>query len=173
MTTRHAASVVLAGALASLAAGCASGGASDTADGPAPASCAAAPRLEGARLAAAFDSLHALAVRGRPAEDLVLAAHDTKPRLANADEVERLLERNFPRALRGRTAVGGVQVTALIDASGKVSEVRLMRGSDIEDLNRATLTVMRGMRFRPASREGCPVPFFTVLPVNWSTVRSR
>ena len=172
MTLRRTASVVLAGALASLA-GCASGGSSDTADGPAPATCAAAPQLEGARLAAAFDSLHALATRGRPQKELVLAPHDRKPRLLNAGAVQQLLATLYPPALRDAGLGGQTEVAFLVDTRGEVSSVVLVRSSRYHDLDLATISVVKGMRFRPAAEDGCPVPYFSLVPISWTLERGR
>lgn len=112
-------------------------------------------------------------MRGRAANGLVLAPHDRKPRLDNAAEVQQLLARLYPPALRDAGVTGRSEVAALIDTAGTVRRVLPVRGSAHEELDRATATVVRAMRFRPARQGSCPVPFFASLPVTWTLERSR
>lgn len=165
MTFLRTASVVLAGALALLAAGCASAG--GAAPGSRSAACAPAAAPEAASLAAAFDSLHALRLRGRSAGELVLAPHDSKPQLTNPIEVRSLFMKRYPPALRDAGVGGTVEVSLLVDASGVPTDVRVVRGSGHPDLDRATVEVQRGLRFRPARQGRCPVPFFMGMTHTW------
>lgn len=168
MTTRP---VLLAGTLAVLAAGCASAGGSTA---PATsAACASAGASDDVGLAAAFDSLHALRLRGRAAEDLVLAPHDHEPQLANPREMRRLLETMYPPTLRDAGAGGSTEVAMLVDATGSVRNVLLVRGSGHGELDQASIAVVKAMRFRPARQGSCPVPFFSSFPVGWHLERSR
>lgn len=171
MTSRFAPARALVGALALLAAGCASAG--GAASGSRSAACAPAATPDSASLAAAFDSLHALRQRGRSAGELVLAAHDSKPQLANPGEVRKLFMRLYPPALRDAGVGGTAEVSMLVDASGIPREARVVRGSGHPELDRATLDVERGMRFRPARQGSCPVPFFMVMTHTWTVEASR
>lgn len=171
MTLRSVRLPALWGALVVLA-GCASGSGA-SAGGPAPTACAAAPQLEGVRLAAAFDSLHVLAMRGRSQKELVLAPHDRKPRLLNPGAIQQLLATSYPRALRDAGLGGQTEVAMLVDARGEVSRVLLVRSSLHGDLDAATINVVKEMRFRPAARGGCPVPFFSLVPITWTLERGR
>ncbi len=174
MASKHFLAPALAGALALLAAGCAaSAGASGS--GPAtPASCAAAARPpDDVSLAAAFDSLHALRLRGRSVNGLVLAPHDRKPRLDNPGEVQQLLGRLYPPALRASGVTGRTEVAALIDTAGIVRRVLLVRGSTYDEFDRAASTAVRAMRFRPARQGSCAVPYFASLPITWTLQRTR
>ncbi len=164
-------SLALAGALTLLAA-CAS--AAGPASGSPPPSCAsAALPADDAGLAAAFDSLHTLRVRGRAADSLVLTPYDTPPRLDNRSEVARLFKTLYPGALRDAGVGGTAEVAALIDTSGTMGNIRLVRGSTYHELDLATYTVVRGMRFRPARQGGCPVPYFMSVPITWEMERAQ
>lgn len=175
MTSRPAFPLVLSGVLAVLAAGCASSGGAAAAAAPAPsAACAsAATPPDDARLAAAFDSLHTLAMRGRAPGELVLAPHDRKPRIDNAGEVRNLLATLYPPALRDAKIGGTTRMALLVDASGTVRNVLLVRGSAHDELDRASIAVARSLRFRPARQGSCPVPFFMVIPITWTIEESR
>lgn len=171
MTLGPTPALALAGALALLAAGCASAGGSTAP--AASAACASAGASDDASLAAAFDSLHALRLRGRAAEDLVLAPHDRKPQLANPREMRRHLETMYPPMLRDAGAGGSSEVAMLVDATGAVRNVLLVRGSGHGELDQASITVVKAMRFRPARQGSCAVPFFSSFPVNWHLEKSR
>ncbi|MET0397530.1 MAG: energy transducer TonB [Longimicrobiaceae bacterium] len=163
--------LALSGALAVLVAGCASAGAAGSAPAPT-ASAACAPALDDARLAAAFDSLHALRQSRRRANDLVLVPSDREPQLQNASEVQRLLVTLYPAALRSTGVTGRTEVALLIDESGTVRDARLVGGSTHPDFDQPALLVSRGMRFRPARKGRCPVPFFATIPISWVLIRN-
>lgn len=175
MTSRLALPLALCGALSVLAAGCASAGgaASGSASAPSAACASAAMPPDPASQAAAFDSLHKLLVGGRLPRDLVLAPHDRKPQLDNFAEIQELFRTTYPPALRDAGVQGSAQVAALLDARGAVRDVKLVRSSMYNELDAATVAVVRRMRFRPARQGGCPVPFFMSLPVSWTLERGR
>ena len=162
----------LSGALAVLVAGCASGGGAGSGSAPS-AACASAAAPVSASLAPAFDSLFALRQRGRSVGELVLAPHDVKPRLANADEVGHLLKTLYPPTLRNTGAGGTTEVAILLDASGTTRHARVVRSSPFPALDTATVSVARAMRFRPARQGSCPVPYFTSVPVTWTLESAR
>jgi len=167
MTSRLTLLLAFTGALAVLAAGCASAGGAASGSAAAP-SAACDSVANPASLAAAFDSLHTLAMRGRAPADLVLAPHDRKPQLDNRGEVRNLLATSYPPALADAEIGGITHVSVLVDAAGTVRNVLLVRGSAHDELDRASIAVARGMKFRPARRGSCPVPFFTVIPITWT-----
>jgi TonB family protein len=173
MTLRLAGPFALAGAAALLALGCASPGAAASGSA-APAACApaAAPSDE-AGLLAAFDSLHALRQGGRPAKRLLLAPYSRRPQLDNPQEVQQLMPRLYPPALRAARVTGRSEVAALIDASGTILTARAVHRSVHDDFDRAAVTAVQAMRFRPARRGGCPVPFFASIPITWTLGRGR
>ena len=164
MTSRPALTLALLAVLA----GCASARGAG-----ASAACASAAAPDPARLVAAFDSLHALALRGRAPIDLVLAPHDRKPQLDNPGEVQQLFMKLYPPALRDAGVGGTTALALLVDATGNVGEVRLVRGSGHDELDRASMTVVRSMRWRPARQGSCPVPFYMGMPITWSLEYSR
>lgn len=138
---------------------------------PSAACASAATPPDPASLATAFDSLHTLAMRGRAPAELVLAPHDRKPQLDNPGEVRNLLATLYPPALRDAQIGGTTRMAILLDAAGTVRNVLLVRGSAHDELDRASIAVARGMRFRPARQGSCPVPFFAVIPVTWTLER--
>ena len=170
MTSRLVLPLALPGVFALLAAGCASAGGAASGSAPAPSAACASVAMppDQESLAVAFDSLHKLAMRGRAPADLVLAPHDRKPQIDNRGEVRNLLATSYPPALRDAEIGGITHVSVLVDAAGTVRNVLLVRGSAHDELDRASIAVARGMKFRPARQGSCPVPFFTVIPITWT-----
>jgi protein TonB len=81
--------------------------------------------------------------------------------------------RLYPPALRDAGVGGTTEVSMLVDATGIPRDVRVVRGSSHPDLDRATIAVERGMRFRPARQGSCPVPFFMVMTHTWGVETTR
>lgn len=92
-----------------------------------------------------------------------------KPELKNRAEVERELERSYPRILK-ESGIGGVpQVLFYIDEKGTVLETRLARSSGYEALDAAALAVGRMMVFRPALNHDREVAVWVTFPVRFES----
>lgn len=75
----------------------------------------------------------------------------------------------YPRAAvrRGIENVTTI-VRVQIDTSGRVTHASLVRSCGREDMDRSALgTIERSWRFRPATRNGAPVPASTTVRVHW------
>ncbi|HLE57765.1 MAG TPA: energy transducer TonB [Rhodothermia bacterium] len=91
------------------------------------------------------------------------------PRLLNADEVGRSLERNYPPLLRDAGIGGNVNVWFFIDEDGKVLKKQLAQSSGYPALDDAGLNVADLMRFSPAQNRDKKVQVWVSLPIKFST----
>ena len=91
------------------------------------------------------------------------------PRLLNAAEVQRQLERRYPAILRDAGIGGTVSVWLRIDERGGVLETRIERTSGYEAFDEAALGVARSMRFSPAWNRDRRVPVWVAVPVRFDT----
>ncbi len=158
--------------LSALVGACAPGGRTPSATVP-DVTCTAAgsERLpDGRTLLQAYDSLHVLARVLKP-EQLILLPHTIKPSLANRNQVQQLLGSMYPPALRDAGIQGNTSASVLINTDGTPIHVQVVRSSRYSEMDQATLTVIRSMRFEPAKNGQCPVPFFTVIPFSWTLER--
>jgi periplasmic protein TonB len=73
-----------------------------------------------------------------------------RPRLLNARDVARALERFYPALLRDAGIGGTVVVWFYIDTEGRVRATRINQSSGFEALDRAALQVADRMEFSPA-----------------------
>jgi len=126
---------------------------------------AAAQRAPSADSAAAVDTLPTSA-RVVDEKDLT-----TKPQLANRSAIVRLLQRNYPDALREQGKTGNVTVAMVIDPAGVPHAVRVTGSSGIPQFDEASLRVTRAMRFSPPLLNGTPVWVRVQVPVEFSLVR--
>ncbi|HEX7118019.1 MAG TPA: energy transducer TonB [Longimicrobiales bacterium] len=92
------------------------------------------------------------------------------PRLLNASEVERVLERLYPAVLRDAGIGGTVRVRLWVDETGGVVRAEIAGTSGYEAMDRAALAVVDRMRLSPALNQGRPVRVQVELPL---TFRSR
>lgn len=72
---------------------------------------------------------------------------------------------NYPRRAMQRRETGTVRVQVQVGADGRPVDVSLLESSASRDLDRAALDAVRRWRFRPATREGQPVPATVVVPI--------
>lgn len=75
---------------------------------------------------------------------------EIRPKLQNADQLRRLVERLYPRHLRQAGIGGEVEVIAVIDTLGSVVSVRIGRSSGYEGLDQVGLAIVRQLRYSPA-----------------------
>jgi protein TonB len=72
----------------------------------------------------------------------------------------------YPAAARDAGVQGVVRMLALVDTSGAVTDVRIMRG--IAELDSAAVAVALGMRFRPFVHDGRRVGAWVRIPVTFT-----
>jgi len=76
--------------------------------------------------------------------------YDVAPRLLNRDEVEKLVVRYYPPALRSAGIGGTVLVWAYVDESGRVTRTLVKASSGYQDMDAAAMRVVDAMQFKPA-----------------------
>jgi periplasmic protein TonB len=89
-------------------------------------------------------------------------------RLANREEVSRMLREHYPPHLRHGGYGGTVVVSVLVDESGRPRDARVARASGIPELNAAALRVAGGMRFTPEQHLGRVVAVRVEVPLAFS-----
>jgi TonB family protein len=89
------------------------------------------------------------------------------PRLRNAAEVQRALERAYPPALRDAGLGGTVNLMVHIDAEGTVLEARVGQSSGYEPLDAAALSLSDMMRFSPAMNRDIFVAVWIQIPLTF------
>jgi TonB family protein len=94
-------------------------------------------------------ALSALPVRGAPPDDAA-------PRLANAADVARILERAYSATLRGARAAGHAHARVFVNDSGAVDSVAFVALSGVDPFDQAAASAARAARFQPAVRDGAP-----------------
>jgi periplasmic protein TonB len=91
------------------------------------------------------------------------------PELKNRAEVERELERRYPRILKESGIGGAPAVLFYIDEAGTVEETRLAQSSGYPALDEAALAVGRIMRFSPALNQDRKVAVWVTFPVRFES----
>lgn len=90
-----------------------------------------------------------------------------KPRLTNEAEVTRTLIREYPPILRDAGIGGTVEIWLFIDATGKVENTKVNKGSGYAQLDEAALKVGAVMEFTPAQNRDQKVPVWVSIPVTF------
>ncbi|HEX8097006.1 MAG TPA: energy transducer TonB [Pyrinomonadaceae bacterium] len=112
--------------------------------------------------------MRALAV-GQPAPLIEEAPDDAKSASAQGLKLPlpyRRLRPAYPETARLAEAEATVDVEVDIDAEGEVSRVEVVRWAGF-GLDDATVNTVRQMHFRPAMRDGTPVPMRVLLRYNF------
>ena len=79
----------------------------------------------------------------------------------------RMVEPFYPIALKHGGITGRVRVTALVDEMGRVQDAQVESATDIA-FSAAALEAVRKWRFKPALRDGVPVPIRVSVPLSCS-----
>ncbi len=74
----------------------------------------------------------------------------------------------FPRALRGRDA-GAVVISTVLNVDGRPTQPVLVSNTGPTTLVCATLVRLHEWRFKPATKDGAPVPVFFNLTMNFNS----
>ncbi len=96
--------------------------------------------------------------------------YTVRPDLVNEREVQRALEREYPRTLRDAGIGGTTTVNFFIDTEGEVQRSLVASSSDHEVLDSAALRVARVFRFTPALNLDELVPVWIAIPITFGTV---
>ncbi|MEX0892939.1 MAG: M56 family metallopeptidase, partial [Gemmatimonadota bacterium] len=96
-----------------------------------------------------------------------LTAYTTAPRMANPEEVEKLIETSYPPMLLNAGMGGQVDVSLYVGRDGRVEQMQLKKSSGYEALDKAAMKVAGGIRFEPAEKDGEPVAAWVSLPIRF------
>ncbi len=94
-----------------------------------------------------------------------MSAVERRPSFVDRAEVARLVEASYPGDLRDARIAGTVTVRLVVDARGRPLAPRVAEPSGNEQIDRAGVEAVRGMRFVPAELGGAPHPVWVNLPV--------
>lgn len=89
----------------------------------------------------------------------------TRPRVRNAAEVARALERNYPPLLRDAGINGAVDVLLWLDEEGRIVRTSVGRSSGFPAMDAAALAVADVMQLTPAFNRGRAVKVVVSLPI--------
>ena len=90
-----------------------------------------------------------------------------QPRLLNVDAIRRILEREYPPALRDAGIGGTVHVWFFLDEAGRIVDTRIDRSSGYSDLDAAALRVADRMEFSPAEDRDRRVAVWVSVPITF------
>lgn len=79
----------------------------------------------------------------------------------------------YPAQARRRNQQGVVMVEVRLDAQGGLREIRLLRSSGVESLDRSAMDAVSAWRFRPETLNGQPVPSRVHIPIEFALSASR
>lgn len=94
---------------------------------------------------------------------------DILPALTNKQEVQRLLEREYPPLLRDAGIGGTVTVWFFIDETGGVVKTQVHTSSGHSALDDAALRIANQYEFSPATHEGEAVPVWVSLGITFES----
>ncbi|HEV2148313.1 MAG TPA: TonB family protein [Longimicrobiaceae bacterium] len=95
-----------------------------------------------------------------------------RPALANAAEMQRVLQRLYPTLLREAGIAGQTQLQLVIDAQGRVEPGSVTVVSTThEGFSDASVKAAERFRFRPAKVGGRGVRVMITLPITWTLER--
>lgn len=90
---------------------------------------------------------------------------------ASAPVLERSPHPRYPARAQRRGESGEVVLSIDVDARGRVARASVASSSGSKDLDRAALDAVRRWRFRPAMRDGRPVPATVTVPIAFDASR--
>lgn len=92
-----------------------------------------------------------------------------KPELKNADDIRKMLEKNYPTLLRDAGIGGTVLLWVFIDQEGVVQRTLVKTTSGYVAFDEAALTVAPEMKFSPALNRDLYVPVWIEIPLIFHT----
>ncbi|MDP2471664.1 MAG: energy transducer TonB [Candidatus Palauibacterales bacterium] len=106
-----------------------------------------------------------------PSDQPVYIARDVDPRLTNAPEMLRLLDRLYPKALKEAGIGGEVTMWVWVDEQGRPGRAVINRSSGYPQLDATALAIAAEMKFTPAMLRDKPVGVWVAQPVSFSVGR--
>jgi len=105
--------------------------------------------------------------QGNLSDQPVFTPFTQRPAMTNTPEVQRALEREYPRTLRDAGIGGAVNVWFFIDTLGVVQNRQVQESSGYDQLDQAALNVAEIIRFTPAQNMDKKVPVWIALPITF------
>jgi len=103
--------------------------------------------------------------------DVALA--EEKPKLTNAAEVQRLLQRLYPPLLRDAGITGQAMIKFVVGADGKVDPSSVSVVSTTHDaFGEASTKIGEKLKFKPAKVGGRSVAVLVTMPITWTLERT-
>jgi TonB family protein len=97
--------------------------------------------------------------------------YSIKPELRNSADLQRALERLYPRAFRDAGIGGTTLLWVFIDIAGAVQNTRVVESSGYPELDDAAQVAVRSTaRFSPAYNRDQRVPVWIQLPITFKSV---
>jgi protein TonB len=104
---------------------------------------------------------------GNPTQRPTFIPYDVPPKLENAGEIQRLLERGYPSQLRDAGIEGTVILWIFVDAQGAVQKMEVKESSGYELMDEAALSTAEKMRFAPAMNRDKATPVWLAQPITF------
>ncbi|NIR46095.1 MAG: energy transducer TonB [Gemmatimonadetes bacterium] len=98
----------------------------------------------------------------------VFTPMEVRPELKNSREIQRLLDRLYPKMLKDAGIGGTVQVYVFIDTEGNVQNAQVNESSGYEALDQAALEAAYQLRFSPALNRDKKVPVWISQNITFS-----
>jgi periplasmic protein TonB len=106
-----------------------------------------------------------------PSETPFVIPHDIRPEIRNRQEVERALEREYPRTLKDAGIGGVVLVHFFVDEDGRVQNKLISASSGHIQLDEAAMKVAETMIFNPAMNRDERVAVWVSIPIRFRANR--
>jgi len=108
-----------------------------------------------------------LPAAGNPTQRPTFIPYDVPPKLENASEIQRLLERGYPAQLRDAGIEGTVILWIFVDEQGVVQKTEVKESSGYEVMDEAALSTAEEMRFAPAMNRDKATPVWLAQPITF------
>lgn len=105
---------------------------------------------------------------GSPSDRPSFIPRDVDPRLTNNDEIQRILQRQYPRSLRDAGIGGRVVLWLFVDENGDVQQTQVQQSSGYDGLDQAGERVAQQMEFEPAINRDQPIAVWIAQPITFS-----
>jgi TonB family protein len=92
------------------------------------------------------------------------------PEILDREAALAAIRARYPRALQTAGVGGTVMLRLWVGLDGGVDNVQVARGSGVQQLDRAAMTLAPGFRFQPSRRNGVPVGTWVEFPVVFEVI---
>ena len=98
----------------------------------------------------------------------VFTPFEVKPEIKNSAEIQRILQREYPRTLKDAGIGGTVNLWVFIDTQGNVENAKVQKGSGYDAFDQAALRIAHQIQFSPALNRDQRVPVWISIPITFS-----